>query len=93
MTEDIIAVISGIVGVVVARLSYVRIYKNGKNRKQRRGYRSGCGGAAGGSLPGEVSLQRPWDDLYGVSPFSLGLSYKDHGLLRPGEAGGSHRCQ
>ena len=104
-TEYIIYTITGIVAVVVGRLCYVRIYKYGKSRKQRRAERwRDQGGVAQGTifdadllragdpslegedlqedlLPGEVSLQRPWDDLYGVSPFSFGLSQENYGFL------------
>lgn len=50
-TEYIIYTISGIVGVVVGRLCYVRIYKYGKTRKQRRAERwRDLGGVAEGIM-------------------------------------------
>ena len=60
-TEYIIYTISGIVGVVVARLCYVHIYKYGKSRKQRRAERwRDQGGVAQGTMF-DVDLLRAGD--------------------------------
>ena len=84
-TEYIIYTITGIVAVVVGRLCYVRIYKNGKSRKQRRAERwKAQGGVAQGTLFG-VDLLRAGDpslegedlqeDLYRVK-----YHYSVHGM-------------
>ena len=60
-TEYIIYTITGIVAVVVGRLCYVRIYKYGKSRKQRRAERwRDQGGVAQGTLF-DVDLLRAGD--------------------------------
>ena len=65
-TEYIIYTISGIVGVIVARLSYVRIYKNGKTRKQRRAERwKAQGGVTKGAMF-DVDLLRAGDTTLDV---------------------------
>lgn len=85
MTENIIYGISGIVGVIVGRLCYVRIYKYGKTRKQRRAERwRDQGGVAKGTMF-DVDLLRAGDtaldsedlqeDLYRVK-----YHYSVHGM-------------
>ena len=60
-TEYIIYTITGIVAVVVGRLCYVRIYKCGKSRKQRRAERwRDQGGVAQGTMF-DVDLLRAGD--------------------------------
>ena len=60
-TEYIIYTITGIVAVVVGRLCYVRIYKYGKSRKQRRAERwRDQGGVAEGTMF-DVDLLRAGD--------------------------------
>ena len=50
-TEYIVYTISGIVGAVVGRLCYGRIYKDGKSRKQHRAGRwRDQGGVAQGTM-------------------------------------------
>ena len=65
-TEYIIYTISGIVGVVVGRLCYVRIYKYGKSRKQRRAERwRDQGGVTQGTMF-KVELLRAGDTTLDV---------------------------
>ena len=84
-TEYIIYTITGIVAVVVGRLCYVRIYKYGKSRKQRRAERwRDQGGVAQGTLfdvdllrAGDPSLEGEdlQEDLYRVK-----YHYSVHGM-------------